>query len=85
MIKPSIQITTDHPDSLYGVPVCLISGKLIDPAAALVYCTTALGWTWREFAEATNKSEDTYRKYRGGRLNIPAEVWLVIRDALKNV
>lgn len=79
---PRIRITTDHAASHYGVPVCLIGGKLVDDPEGLRVCMEALGWSRSDASERTGKSVGAIDRYRSGQLPVPAEVWLVLRDAL---
>lgn len=81
---PSIRITTDHPRSSYGVPVCILGRRVVDDADGLTACMDALGWGRRDLAEHTGKSLSAVDQYRRGDLPVPAEVWLVLRDALAN-
>jgi len=79
-----IEITTAHAASSYGVPVCLINGQLVDDKDGLKSCLEQLGWSRSELAKRTNKSLDAINSYGCGRLPVPANVWLVLRDQLSS-
>ncbi len=79
----TITITTDHEASSYGVPVCLIDGELQDDVDGLRACMAALGWKQADLAERTGKTLPAVGSYLYNRRPVPAEVWLVLRDALR--
>ena len=78
-----IKITTNHPRSSYGVPVCIVDGYLVDDADGFIAACKWLGWSRKKAAEMTGKSLgsiDRYRTKGPGALPVPAEVWNVLRD-----
>lgn len=79
---PSIEITTDHPQSSYGVPVCLLNGHPANHSDGIKACMRALGWRIADAAKATGKTARAVQGYRSGETPVPAEVWNVLRDAL---
>ncbi|WP_013626615.1 helix-turn-helix domain-containing protein [Rubinisphaera brasiliensis] len=80
--KHNIKITTKHSASSYGCPVCLIGGNLVNDSDGINACREQLGWTQRELAERCGKSLVMAQKYCQGVAPVPAEVWLVLREAL---
>lgn len=80
-----IEITTDHPQSSYGIPVCIIDGNIVDDSEGFAASCKALGWTRKTVAERTGKSLgaiDRYRNKGPSTQPVPAEVWNVLSDAL---
>jgi len=80
----TITITTDHPQSSYGIPVCLLDGDPVDHGDGIRACMRELGWDRAAASRATGKSMAAIDRYTAGRQVVPAEVWLVLRDALAN-
>lgn len=83
----SITITTRHPMSVYGVPVCLVRGSPVDGPEGIRACLERLGWDRHRFAEEIGKSLsaiDAYLSRGPGNRPAPAEVWNVLKDALEN-
>lgn len=79
----TITITTGHSASSYGVPVCLVNGKLQDDVNGLRACLEVLGWRQSDLAKHSGKTTKTIQSYLYQDRPVPAEVWLVIKDALK--
>jgi len=77
-----IKITTNHPASSYGIPVCLVDGELVEDDLGLKACLKSTGWTRGDLAKASGKSLDAINSYASGRLPVPPNVWLVLRDQL---
>lgn len=77
-----IEITTNHPASSYGIPVCLIDGQPQDDAAGLRACMELLSWSRAQTGEQTGKSLSSLDAYLYGGKPVPAEVWNVMRDAI---
>ena len=77
-----ITITTRHPASSYGIPVCLVDGNIVNDSEGIRACMDKLGWGRLETAEKTGKSLGALDNYLYGRQHVPAEVWNVLRDAL---
>ena len=83
-----IEITTNHSQSSYGIPVCLINGDIVDDADGFAAACKALGWSRETVAEKTGKSLgaiDRYRTKGPGAQPVPAEVWNVLKDALEQL
>jgi len=80
--RMKIQITTKHAASSYGQPVCLIDGEMVDPAPGFLACLDHLGWSRADAVEHLGKSRPSVDKYATGERMIPADVWLVLRQAI---
>lgn len=81
-MKNSITITTQHPASHYGSPVCLIDGEVVGDKDGLRACMDRLGWSRATIAEKTGKSLGAIDRYLYADRAVPVEVWNVLRDAL---
>ena len=79
----TITITTDHPQSSYGIPVCLLDGDPANDRDGIRACMRELGWSRADAALKTGKTKAAIDKYTGGVSPVPAEVWLVLRDQLQ--
>ena len=79
----TIEITTQHPSSRHGVPVCLLDGQQAADADGFKACLKALRWRVTDAAERTGKAESAISAYRRGLRPVPAEVWNVLRDAME--
>lgn len=79
-----MKVTTNHPQSSYGLPVVLDdTGGVMDPALGVRACLAALGWSQREFAERCGyKSTRTVETFLATGL-VPAAALNVLRDALE--
>lgn len=75
-----ITITTDHPRSSHGVPVCIIGGSVVDDATGLRACMESLDWTRADLIRETGKAYVDHYLYRGAP--VPAEVWNVLSAAI---
>ena len=81
----TITITTDHPASSYGIPVCLIDGKLAEDADGFRAACHYLGWDRAIATIKTGKSKHPIDLYRTGRRPIPAEVLNALRDEVEKL
>lgn len=79
----TIAITTAHPASLHGVPVCLIDGEPVSDREGLKAACKALKWSRPRLSQETGKSLGMIDNYRNGRNPVPAEVWNRLRDAIE--
>lgn len=76
-------ITTRHPASKYGVPVVLNdAGQPLEPTDGLRACMSRLDWANRTLAEKCGVSVRAVENWLQGRRTIPANVYLVLADAL---
>lgn len=81
-----ITITTTHPASRHGQPVCLIDGQSVSDREGLIAACKALKWSRDELSRQTGKSKgviDRYRTKGKDSRPVPAEVWNRLRDALE--
>lgn len=76
------KITTRHPASSYGMPICLIDGQLVDSCHGFKGIQKKLELTNFELGEFLNRSSRAVDEYRSGKRTIPAEVWLMLDDML---
>lgn len=78
----TIEITTAHPASSYGVPVCLIDGELQDSGPGLQTVLKELEITRPKLCKMTGKSMSSVNQYCAGVIPVPAEVWNVLIDEM---
>ena len=77
-----IKITTQHPASKYGVPVCLIDERPVDNVEGLRACLERLDVTQPEAAELLGKSLSAISSYLYHQRRVPAEVWNCLEGLL---
>jgi len=81
----NIHITTRHPASQHGQPVCLIDGQVVDPAEGFDICLNHLGWSNKYAAAQVGRVVNNIRIWRRGLAPVPAYAWNVVKDALEDL
>jgi len=78
-----VQITTDHPESKYGVPIFLDDdGEVMEPGLGFAEARNALGLTAPALARLIGKSPFAIHNWEQGRRKPDTGAIYVLRDML---
>lgn len=79
---PEIEITLNHPEARFGIPVCLVDGKRLPDRDALRAIQRKLGIRRAEAAAMCGKRLRGYDAYLRGEIDVPANAWNAFALAL---